>query len=312
MSTFKQYAWFLPNARYIANSTIVLYVLLRCLTWIHFFNALSGGLGLGMGIGMGIKIANQLSAAYSYEFSGKGIASYSGGSHEILIGYHFSGNKKDDDRLKALEERLDKQFAEQQRMIDSLANLINTNTTELDSLKAAQDAMKAGQDALKTDSEEAKRRIQELENRIKGLNNDLNSVEKEATSPAIPSSLEDKYSLSEAERSALRKHIQFGLNGASALESSAKDMNVIAGILKKHSSLTLRLVGHTCNTGSDANNNRLSKKRAEMVADYFRGQGISSKQLNTIGKGASQPTVKNDTLENRKKNRRVAFQIIEE
>lgn len=262
---------------------------------------IGGGYRHGAGIMAftGIKIANQLSAAYSFEFSGNGMASYSGGSHEIMIGYHFKGKKNDEeDRIKALEEKMNQRFAEQQSLIDSLSGLINSNATKLQELESGQGA--------------SKQEIEDLKNKINQLNEDLKNVNVQSSSPAFPASLEDKYELSGEERAALRRHIQFGLNQGTALESSKPDMKMIGEILKKHPALVLRIVGHTDNTGSDATNNRLSKKRANMVGDYFKELGVSSRQIITIGKGSSDPVVSNDTLENRKKNRRVEFQIIEE
>ncbi|MFT7611826.1 MAG: type IX secretion system PorP/SprF family membrane protein [Parvicellaceae bacterium] len=253
--------------------------------------------GAGIMAYLGTKIANQLSAAYSYEFSGSGMASYSGGSHEIAIGYHFAG-KKDDDKLKELEDRMNERFEQQQQLIDSLMNLVKSNTDKLIELEKKQ-----------ADHEQE---IKKLKSDIDELNLKLQNAKVDNSSPAFPPSLEDKYALSEEERKALRRHIQFGKNRGSALESSRSDMELIGGILKRHPTLTLRIVGHADNSGSNSTNTNLSRKRAGMVADFFKGLGVSESQILCLGKGSTEPMKPNDSEHNRELNRRVEFQIIEE
>lgn len=65
----------------------------------------------------------------------------------------------------------------------------------------------------------------------------------------------------------------------------------------------IRIVGHTCNLGSDTYNNHLSLMRAKFVADYLDRNGLKVSEAK--GEGKRQPVSKV-----RKLNRRVEIEII--
>lgn len=70
----------------------------------------------------------------------------------------------------------------------------------------------------------------------------------------------------------------------------------------------LRLVGHTCDLGSDSYNKNLGQKRAESVRKYFKNLGVETK-IATYSEGEKKPAYKNDSNWARSKNRRVVVQI---
>lgn len=67
--------------------------------------------------------------------------------------------------------------------------------------------------------------------------------------------------------------------------------------------------GHTDDKGKPAWNKRLSRKRAQFVAEFMNENGISSRNLLVTGHGPDQPISPNDSEENRQKNRRVEVTI---
>ena len=68
--------------------------------------------------------------------------------------------------------------------------------------------------------------------------------------------------------------------------------------------------GHTDDVGAAKDNLELSRKRAVAVSRWLTEQAlVDARRLEARGFGARQPLVKNDTPENRAKNRRVEFQI---
>lgn len=67
--------------------------------------------------------------------------------------------------------------------------------------------------------------------------------------------------------------------------------------------------GHTDNSGSDSINEKLSKDRANAVADYLIKKGLDSSLISTAGYGASQPIADNATNDGRAQNRRVEFEL---
>lgn len=79
--------------------------------------------------------------------------------------------------------------------------------------------------------------------------------------------------------------------------------------LREHPDQKLLLTGHTDNSGDDALNLRLSKRRAEAVKDRLRRLGIPANQLATDGKGETQPKADNATADGRRANRRVSIVV---
>ncbi|MNY56431.1 putative lipoprotein YiaD precursor [compost metagenome] len=72
---------------------------------------------------------------------------------------------------------------------------------------------------------------------------------------------------------------------------------------------SLKLAGHTDNTGSMALNLRLSKERAEAIKAYLVSQGANASRIEATGYGPNQPIASNKTAEGRQKNRRVEFTL---
>ena len=75
--------------------------------------------------------------------------------------------------------------------------------------------------------------------------------------------------------------------------------------IKANPSMKVKVVGHTCDIGSDAYNQKLSEKRAKAVMDYFIAEGIDANRLSYEGRGKMNPIASNDTEEGKAKNRRV-------
>ena len=72
---------------------------------------------------------------------------------------------------------------------------------------------------------------------------------------------------------------------------------------------SLKLAGHTDNTGSKELNLRLSKERAESVKAYLVSQGANASRIEATGYGMGQPIATNKTAAGRQKNRRVEFTL---
>lgn len=70
------------------------------------------------------------------------------------------------------------------------------------------------------------------------------------------------------------------------------------------------ITGHTDSIGSDAYNQGLSERRANVVRDYLIDQGADASKLQARGAGESQPAFGNDTKAGRAMNRRVEFNVM--
>ncbi|HBL76987.1 MAG: hypothetical protein A2W90_19555 [Bacteroidetes bacterium GWF2_42_66] len=98
--------------------------------------------------------------------------------------------------------------------------------------------------------------------------------------------------------------------GKSDLNTSSKTALVnFANSLKATPETDVTIYGHTDNTGSRAINEKLSKERAESVANFLTGNGVLQARMTTQGKAYDEPVADNSTAEGRAQNRRVEIYI---
>jgi OOP family OmpA-OmpF porin len=81
-------------------------------------------------------------------------------------------------------------------------------------------------------------------------------------------------------------------------------------LLKENNSMTIEIAGHTDATGTDAENQLLSEKRANAVKQYLMKKGIKENRLFSIGYGETQPIADNNNETDRQRNRRVDIKIL--
>jgi len=93
-------------------------------------------------------------------------------------------------------------------------------------------------------------------------------------------------------------------------ESSLGEINKIVEIMKTNPDIRIELSGHTDNSGSYEANKKISKERAQAVADYMISKGIDPSRIVVIGYGPDNPRDSNDTPEGRERNRRVEAKVI--
>jgi len=99
--------------------------------------------------------------------------------------------------------------------------------------------------------------------------------------------------------------ILFSVGQAEIRKTSHPVLNQLASLLLKCQRFTVRINGHTDNTGNDQLNITLSKRRAASVKDYFNRRGVSLSKMIITGYGSRQPIATNSTPEGRAKNRRI-------
>jgi outer membrane protein OmpA-like peptidoglycan-associated protein len=86
-------------------------------------------------------------------------------------------------------------------------------------------------------------------------------------------------------------------------------LDPIVDYLILHPERFVKISGHSDNTGSRTHNFTLSKKRADVVAEYLVNNGVDIDRVETVGLGSEKPLVENATEEGRMKNRRVELLI---
>lgn len=103
--------------------------------------------------------------------------------------------------------------------------------------------------------------------------------------------------------------ILFATNKSELSAASRDALTKFANSLKNSPDTDVTIYGHTDNTGTRAVNERVSKERAEAVANFLVGQGISRSRIKTEGLAYDQPIADNNTAEGRAQNRRVEVYI---
>ncbi|MDO3645266.1 OmpA family protein [Mucilaginibacter sp. L3T2-6] len=105
------------------------------------------------------------------------------------------------------------------------------------------------------------------------------------------------------------KNLEFDLGKATIKSKSYQTLNRVANLLMQKN-FSLKLAGHTDNTGSAELNLRLSKDRAEAVKAYLVSQGANASRIEATGYGEDQPIATNKTAAGRQQNRRVEFSLL--
>lgn len=106
------------------------------------------------------------------------------------------------------------------------------------------------------------------------------------------------------------KNIYFEFDRFELKKESFSELEALLEFLKQNKSVKIEIQGFTDDKGAVDYNMTLSSNRAETVFDYLVDKGVSKNRLQYKGFGSKNPAFPNDTDDNRKKNRRIEFQIL--
>ena len=105
---------------------------------------------------------------------------------------------------------------------------------------------------------------------------------------------------------AISSDVLFDSSSADLDEKAEEALDEAARRIESHESGPVTIIGHTDSVDSDDVNLKLSKERAEAVAEALADRlDAGAYQLSTDGKGESEPIASNDTEEGKALNRRV-------
>ncbi|WP_407926545.1 OmpA family protein [Acinetobacter baretiae] len=105
----------------------------------------------------------------------------------------------------------------------------------------------------------------------------------------------------------LSERILFDFDKSKVTPQQQASLTLLAQELSKYKLYRLKIIGHTDDLGGSEYNTKLSKGRAESVADIFYQNGFSHENIIVIGRGSSEPLNINDSEEHRANNRRVTI-----
>ena len=97
----------------------------------------------------------------------------------------------------------------------------------------------------------------------------------------------------------------FDFGSSSLRPETQESLRKMANTLKDEKKTELLVEGHTDNVGSETFNRDLSNKRAQAVANFLIGEGVSTSRFKVIGQGEANPVASNNTETGRQQNRRV-------
>jgi outer membrane protein OmpA-like peptidoglycan-associated protein len=107
----------------------------------------------------------------------------------------------------------------------------------------------------------------------------------------------------------LDSEVSFDFDSARIKPTFKPSLDKLADVLMKYDRSVVHVVGHTDSRGSAEYNWRLSKQRAESVAQYLERRGVPSQRLRTEGRGEDEPRDTNATEAGRQLNRRVEVYV---
>lgn len=221
-------------------------------------------------VSAGASLGSRIVMNYSYEYGLSGIAASSSGSHEISLCF----------LVKAPRRQIGPTIFS--GADDAVVS--KKKDEDIDNLKKE----------LKTQQDSTNKKIAELAAQLEELKKEPNVTEK-------PKAEKDAF-----DKPLILSNITFPNNSDKMLTSSFPSLNRLSIQMKNNPSLIIKITGHTDNVGAARYNERLSKNRAQAVADYLiKSRGIEESRIIVEGKGQTEPIAPNDTDQGRSKNRRI-------
>ena len=244
---------------------------------------------------------------------------------------------------KKQAEELERQIAERQAEMEGLAQRAAAAEAAQGEALTAQHTAVAAQQEAEAQRLAAEAAVLEAQTQLGALSEESAKLAGErdtlqaslATMEAGIVGLRAETARLEADRAAMASHLDEALSHVAETRNSARGVIVnlpdilfdvdkatlkqearlvlakLSGILLILHELNLRVEGHTDSTGSAAHNQGLSERRAGSVVDFMAEQGIGAERMQAVGYGLTKPIADNDSVEGRRKNRRVEIVIAE-
>jgi outer membrane protein OmpA-like peptidoglycan-associated protein len=106
------------------------------------------------------------------------------------------------------------------------------------------------------------------------------------------------------------EHIYFDPNKWDLKEDAKPSLDSLANTFITNPIFVAEIAGHTDNVGNDAENVRLSQRRADAIREYLISKGVDPNRIFAKGYGKNNPIAENDTPEGRSKNRRTEVKVV--
>ncbi len=107
----------------------------------------------------------------------------------------------------------------------------------------------------------------------------------------------------------INNEVSFDFDSTALKPAFLPTLDKVAGVLNRYPNTVVHILGYTDSVGSEQYNQRLSRLRADAVADYLASRGVSRDRLRPVGRGEMDPRASNATEAGRQLNRRVEIVI---
>lgn len=105
-------------------------------------------------------------------------------------------------------------------------------------------------------------------------------------------------------------HLLFDPNDINLKESASQYLSPILRYLKEPDMFRVMLVMHTDNTGSEEYRDKITIDRVNSVFDWYEDSGADTSYLFSYALGDAMPLKPNDSMENRRQNRRLEIYLV--
>jgi len=237
-----------------------------------------GGLGYRTSVGiigrLGIQIQDLFFVGYAYEAPMSNIASYSSGSHEVILGIKFCKKEKKKELPPIAEVKKEEPDSTQN---ETRKEPIAVEPPAMDTIVITRVDTVYIEAAVVEVKEERIEEIKEVKPSFKPIDKDI---------------------LFEFDKSLVKRE-------------SFAELESIINILNSRPEMKISLKGHTDSQGSDTYNEKLSKNRVAAVREFLISNGIENNRILIEALGEKVPVAENSSEAGRKKNRRVEVRFIE-
>ena len=202
-----------------------------------------------------------------------------------------------------------------------VATLVNDYNAKYSELKAERDELVAANQALESKMEDLNTQLGDddndgVANKFDKCPNTPAGIQVDGAGCPLPelkneTKVIEKIVVTEEDKKVVDeaiKNLEFDLGKSTIRTPSYPSLNRVASLLIEKN-FSLKLAGHTDNTGSMNTNMRLSKERAEAIKAYLVSKGANASRIEAVGYGPTQPIAQNTTAEGRQQNRRVEFTL---
>jgi len=103
--------------------------------------------------------------------------------------------------------------------------------------------------------------------------------------------------------------VHFRIDSNELTPEDMRGLDRVAAALKDRGDVTVTVTGYTDTVGNFHYNLKVSEFRANIVKTYLVGRGLPADRITARGLGPANPLASNDTLEGRRRNRRVEIEL---